>query len=572
MKKSNKTTDKPIVQMLAVILAAKGMRHAVISSGSRNAPLVMAFDAQKEIECLSVIDERSAAFFAMGIAQQTNLPVALICTSGSAVLNYAPAVVEAFYQKIPLVVITADRPPEWIDQDDGQTIRQHNIFSNYCKAFYNMPVDASHSDDSWYAQRLISEAFNKAAQPGNEGPVHINVPLREPLYKEVDKADVGYKIIDVPSIQKQLNRDEEKRILNKWNEVKKIMIVCGLHRPDRNLNTVLSKVAENSSVAVLTEATSNMQNDKFIHNIDAVIDSWDEKDKKLFQPEILITLGGPVTSKKLKTYLRKYKPEQHWYISASGAHTDTFQSLTTVLEVDEKYLFNLFSTQKRKTKNNYSERLNKISVKADKTLNTYSANAPFTDITVIASILNNIPKNSDVHLGNSSPIRYANLFKPNENNGISYYCNRGVSGIDGVTSTASGAAYATDKMVTLITGDLAFFYDSNALWNKYLCDNLRIIIINNKGGGIFRLIDSKDTPLLEKYFEAKHNMKAEGLVKAHELPYYSAKNENELNKNLKELFKDHNGKPALLEVFTPNELNAEVFAGYYKLLKNENSK
>lgn len=567
MKKNNKTSDKPIAQMLAAISAAKGMRNAVISSGSRNAPLVIAFDAQKEIECLSVIDERSAAFFALGIAQQTNLPVGIICTSGSAALNYAPAIAEAFYQKIPLVVITADRPSEWIDQDDGQTIRQKNIYSNYCKASFNLPAETGHSDDLWYAQRLISEAFNKATEKGNEGPVHINVPLREPLYKEVGKPVTEYKIIDVLHTQRRFEKDEEKKLLQVWNSSKQKMIVCGLHKPDKELNKLLAKLAKDTSVAVMTETITNMADGGFIYNIDAVIDSMDESEKKSFRPELLITFGGPVTSKKLKTYLRKYKPHQHWHVSASAAHTDTFQALTKVLEVDENYFFELLSKQKSIPNGRYGKNLNAISAKAKSALMAYCKEAPFSDMKVIDIIWNNIPKNSDVHLGNSSPIRYANLFETKIENGINYYCNRGVSGIDGMTSTAAGAAYATDKITTLITGDLGFFYDSNALWNKYLCDNLRIIIINNGGGGIFRLIDSKDSPLLEKYFEAKHGMKAEALVKTHNIPYYSAKNENELKQNLNKLYKDHKGKPAILEVFTPNELNAEVLAGYYKSLK-----
>jgi len=567
MKKSSNTSDKPIAQMLAAISAVKGMRHAIISSGSRNAPLVIAFDAQKEIECLSVIDERCAAFFALGIAQQTNFPVGIICTSGSAALNYAPAIAEAFYQKIPLIVITADRPAEWIDQDDGQTIRQANIYSNYCKASFNLPEDSNHSDDMWFAQRAISEAFNKATEPGNEGPVHINVPLREPLYKEVGKVKTDYKIIEVAPIQRQLSKEAEKKLLHVWNSAKKKMIVCGLHKPDAELNSLLSKLSNDPAVTILTETTSNMHHEKFIGNIDAVMDSLDDSDKKSFQPDLLITFGGPVTSKKLKTYLRKYKLQQHWHISVSGAHTDTFQSLTNVLAVDEKYFFAWLSKQEAISKSNYGKDLNTISTNAQKALLTYCKAAPFSDLKVIEAVWSNIPKNSDAHLGNSSPIRYANLFKTKGETGINYYCNRGVSGIDGMGSTASGAAYATDKITTLITGDLGFFYDSNALWNKYLCGNLRIIIINNGGGGIFRLIDSKESPLLEKYFEAKHSMKAEGLVRAHNIPYYSASNEYELAQNLNKLYKDHKGKPAILEVFTPNEVNAEVLAGYYKSLK-----
>ncbi len=569
-KSSNITSEKPIAQMLSTIAAAKGMRYAAISSGSRNAPMVIAFDAQKEIDCLSIIDERSAAFFALGIAQQTNTPVGIVCTSGSAALNYAPAIAEAYYQKIPLVVITADRPVEWINQDDGQTINQVNVYSNYCKASFNLPVDLTHNDDLWHAQRLISEAFNSATEQGNNGPIHINVPFREPLYNEIEKINIDYKIIDVPKVERKLSKESEKKILEIWKSSSKKMIVCGLHKPNKEINILLDNLAKDSSVAILTETTSNMQSDKFIGNIDAVMDSVYDKNKELNKPEILITFGGSITSKKLKTYLRKYKPKHHWHISSSGAHTDTFQSLTDILAIDEKYFFNLLSTQSSKTKGSYCKGLKSLSDKATQFLQTYIGTAPFSDLKVMDIIIQSIPINSNVHLGNSSPIRYANLFETDSKKLINYFCNRGVSGIDGITSTASGAAYSTGKMTTLITGDLAFFYDSNALWNKYLGDNLKIIVINNGGGGIFRLIDSKDSPLLEKYFEAKHSMKAEGIVKANNIPYYSAKNEIELKQGLNNLYKDHKGKPAVLEVFTPNEVNAEVFSGYFKSLKNGN--
>jgi 2-succinyl-5-enolpyruvyl-6-hydroxy-3-cyclohexene-1-carboxylate synthase len=361
--------------------------------------------------------------------------------------------------------------------------------------------------------------------------------------------------------------------LETWGNANRKMIICGLHRPDLELKYFLGETANDSSVAVITETTSNVQDEKYIGNIDAVLDSMNEEGKKSLQPEILVTLGGPITSKKLKTYLRKHKPLHHWHISPSGFHTDTFQSLTKVLKVDESYLLGLLFTKAKKSDSDYGNKLKAISEIAFKELHSYCQQSKFSDLKVMNTILEHIPNKSDVHLGNSSPIRYANMFKTDAKREIYYFCNRGVSGIDGTLSTAMGAAYVWGRMTTLIVGDLGFFYDSNALWNKYQKGNLRIIVINNNGGGIFRLIDgSKDTPLLEKYFEAKHDMNAEPLVKAHNLPYYSARDEKELELNLKKLYSDNSGKTAVLEVFTPNEINAEVFAGYYKLLKKYHEK
>ncbi len=560
------TTNKPIVHVIAEMAAAKGMEYAIISSGSRNAPIVIAFDSQKKIKCLSVIDERSAGFFALGIAQQTGKPVALICTSGSAVLNYAPAIVEAFYQKIPLLILTADRPAEWIDQDDGQTIRQHAIFSPYIKASFTLPADAFHPDEMWYAERAFSEAFNVASELSNEGPVHVNIPLREPLYGESESVASKFKNVNVAAVTAKLDEKVEKEILTEWNKANKKMIIAGLHKPDKKLQAVLSKLSDDNSVIILTESTSNLFDEKFISTIDGYFESLSENEKKELQPEILVTLGGPVTTKKFKAYLRKFKPNQHWHISISASHIDTYQSLTKVLPVNEAEFFSLLVKSKSKAKSTYAKRINEIEKSALKGLDSYMGQIPFSDLKVFQTILNHLPVNSDVQLGNSTPIRYANLFNLNDTK-ANFYSNRGVSGIDGSVSTAAGTAYASGKMTTLITGDLSFFYDSNGLWNKHLSGNLRIIVINNGGGGIFRIIDSKDSPLLEEYFEAVHAMKAEPFAQAYGIPYCSASNEKELDKTLPVFYKPHNAKPVILEIFTPHKINAEVLSGYFKFLK-----
>jgi len=559
------STNKPIVNVLAKLAVAKGLRHAVISSGSRNAPIVIAFDAEKKVECLSVIDERSAGFFALGIAQQTNSPVALICTSGSAVLNYAPAIVEAYYQKIPLLILTADRPTEWIDQDDGQTIKQTGIFASYIKTSFTLPADANHADELWYTERAVSEAFNIANEKGDEGPVHINIPLREPLYVEAKDMQSRFKNIEVAAVTKKLSDKAEKEIISAWQKASKKMIICGLHKPDKELNTLLSKLADDVSVVVMTECTSNLFDAKFVNTIDGYFESLTDSEKDELKPEILITLGGPVTTKKFKAYLRKYKPNEHWHISASSSHIDTYQSLTRVLPLDEKEVFALLIKSKGKS-SGYADDVSALNTYALKKLDAYCKQVPFSDLKVFQAIFNNLPANSDVQLGNSTPIRYTSLFNLIKT-GAHFYSNRGVSGIDGSVSTAAGAAYGSGKMTTLITGDLAFFYDSNGLWNKHLPENLRVIVINNSGGGIFRIIDSRDTPLLEEYFEAKHEMKAEPFAKAYNIPYYSAGNEKELEKGLVQFYKPQKGKPAILEVFTPNKINAEVLLGYNKFLK-----
>jgi 2-succinyl-5-enolpyruvyl-6-hydroxy-3-cyclohexene-1-carboxylate synthase len=560
------STNKPIVHELAKICAVKGVTHAVISSGSRNAPIVIAFDAQKKVKCVSIIDERSAGFFALGIAQQTGKPVALICTSGSAVLNYAPAIAEAYYQKVPLLVLTADRPTEWIDQDDGQTINQPFIFKSYIKASFSLPVEGAHADDIWYAQRVASEAFNMATEKDNEGPVHINIPLREPLYVESDKADSSSRIIEVAKISRSLSEESGKEITAIWKSAKKKMIICGLHKPDKKLNSLLSALAKDPSTVVITETTSNMFDEKFICNVDGYFESLNESEKKSLQPEVLITFGGPVTTKKFKAYLRKYKPLHHWHISSSASHIDTYQSLTKVISSEAEEVFALLARQKGT--GNYGTAVNKIAKSSLSKLDKYNKQIPFSDLKVFETIWKHLPEDSNVQLGNSTPIRYANLLNAMPGSGINYYSNRGVSGIDGSLSTASGAAFATNRITTLIVGDLGFMYDMNGLWNKNLPSNLRIIVINNGGGGIFRIIDSKETPLLEDYFEATHNLRIEPFAKAFGIPYYGAYDEESTRQGLSALYQSKTKKPVILEILTPRKTNAEVLLGYFKFLKN----
>ena len=583
------STNKPIVHELAKIAAAKGMRYAVISSGSRNAPIVIAFNAQRKIKCFSVIDERSAGFFALGIAQQTGNPVALICTSGSAALNYAPAVAEAYYQKSPLIILTADRPQEWIDQDEGQTLRQSFVYSNYIKASYTLPVDAAHADDLWYARRVASEAYNTALEKGNEGPVHINIPLREPLYAESGNMDKTERTIEVTKVLKRPDAESEKELAGEWKNALKKMIICGLHKPDKKVNALLSALAKDASVAIITETTSNMFDEKFVCNVDGYFESLAEAQKKTLRPDILLTLGGPVTTKKFKAYLREYTPAQHWHISANGAHTDTYRSLTKVLPADEEEILGLLAKQKAVIKPAYANTIQKIATGALAKLARYNKQIPFSDLKAFEIIWKYLPANSNVQLGNSTPIRYANLLDVMPEAGINYFCNRGVSGIDGTMSTANGAACATGKTTTLIIGDMGFMYDMNALWNKNLSPNLRIIVINNGGGGIFRIIDSKETPLLEEYFEAAHTMQIEPFVKAFGIPYYSAYDEESVREGLNALYNytpfrgqgavhksisykgvqgaNTKNKPVILEIFTPRTTNAEVLLGYFKFLK-----
>ena len=322
----NRVSDKALVRELVNTLAKKGLRHVVASPGSRNAPLVISFNRHPDVHCISIPDERAAAFFALGIAQYLNTPVALVCTSGTAGLNYGPALAEAYYQMLPIIAITTDRPIEYTDQEDGQTIDQKNIFANYVKASFQFPQEAHHKDNIWHANCMTNEAYNKSVFP-QFGPVHINIPLREPLYSFQNNKGT-YRTVELVRNADELNKhaviDLRKEIENYY----RIMILNGQLKPKAPLDGLIQKASLRSDTVVLAESLSNFSGEKVIPCIDRTLLSIAEKDLEKYCPDLLITFDGPVISKKIKAFLRKYRPKEHWHIGNHRTDLDTYQSLT----------------------------------------------------------------------------------------------------------------------------------------------------------------------------------------------------------------------------------------------------
>ena len=558
------TSDKKNISLLADLFVKSGLSNIVISPGSRNAPIIISFANRPEIKAFSIVDERSAAFFALGLALQTNKTVAIACTSGSALLNYASAISEAYYQKIPLLILTADRPPNLIDIGDGQTIRQNNVFANYIKKSYQLPLNLDTENDFKSAEEIINKSLYECNSP-QPGPVHINIPFDEPIYGTTEEHISG-RVMDNKKAHAVISENKIKEIAEHYNSSEKVMIIVGQMRPVSELNNILSKLSKQSNTIILTETTSNVFNGSFINTIDNIVSTISDKDVDSFKPIIVISIGGQIVSKMIKNFLRKNKPNIHWHISPSGENMDTFFSLTEVLENDEVNFFN--SLEKKlmpinsSYKNIWSDRKNQINVRKCE----YLSKCEYSDLIVFDEILNSLPDDSILHLGNSTPVRYSQLFGSKEN--IKYNSNRGVSGIDGQISTAAGYSYNSNKFNILITGDLGFFYDSNGLMNKYLSPNLRIIVINNSGGGIFRFIPGPDTtPNLEEFFEAKHQWSAEFICKAFNVNYIKSENIEELRKQIPTFLSLKNQYPAVLEIFTPAENNAKILREYFRFIK-----
>jgi 2-succinyl-5-enolpyruvyl-6-hydroxy-3-cyclohexene-1-carboxylate synthase len=557
-------SNKTGVQHLAAILQKKGLKYLVISPGSRNAPLINTFLALPDVKCLSIVDERSAAFFALGLAQKSGELVAMTCTSGTAALNYAPAIAEAYYQKIPLIVLTADRPVEWIDQGDGQTINQKNIYKNYIRKSIELPQNIKNADELWYNMRLINQATNLAFYP-NPGPVHINLPYSEPLYEEVGLELPEASIIEDCIPENSISTNQKQVFANLLNQSQSVMILAGQAIKNEKLDEALSKLSVFDQWILLSETNANIKADDAVQCIDRVLATIPKGKEKDFAPEVLLTIGGAIVSKKIKAFLRLHRPKFHFHIYLASDHPDTYQCLSNSVYLGAADFFQQIQPLLQNRESNFKNLWVQYKNLASTGHQQFLKDCAFCDLKAFSRIFELLPKKTDLHLANSTPVRYGQLFRHKA--GLNHYANRGTSGIDGCISTAAGSAFIGPNLSVVISGDLSFFYDSNALWNNYLSKNLRIIVINNGGGNIFRIIDGPSkTDHLETFFEARHQQKAEGLALAFGLEYFSAENEVELEAMLPKFFSAELQKTALLEIFTNGKRSAQILKDYFRFL------
>lgn len=561
-------SDHLQIQVLANTLKEKGVKHVVFSPGSRNAPLVIQFSEDPDFECLVIPDERSAAFFALGMAQYLRKPVAICCTSGTATLNYAPAIAEAYYQQVPLIVLTADRPKEWIDQGEGQSMRQENVYHNYIRYSCELPVIKETDTDLWYTRRLVTEAAERSLKPGH-GPVHINIPLREPLYGQIEENNPTHqKTFNLHFGNAALPESAINHLAQIWNKSTSKIILVGQVPPNPTLNQQLNQLAQNADTVVIAEHTGNISGGKVIYQLDPLLTSIEDQ-FECFRPEILVTLGTAIISKKIKQLIRKYPPDHHWHIDPLDQPKDTFACLTEGIAMDPTPFFEQLTTRITNSNSAYNSKWDQVQQQVREITHSYAKSAPFSDFKACQVTLDFIPEGANIHLGNSAIVRYVQLFSPNPSN--HYFSNRGVSGIDGCTSTAVGYNYLSDQLNIVFTGELSFLYDSNALWNQYLNGRLRIIVFNNQGGGIFRFINGPSkTSGFEQFFDTDQPANIAHLAKAFNVEYYSASNASELKAQLPVFFQTDHGKPQLLEIFTPKRENDLVWKAYFQQLKANN--
>lgn len=553
-----------LAQSITDLCFKKNIKNIVISPGSRNAPLTLGFNLNPYFKTYSIVDERAAAFFALGIAQQIKFPVILVCTSGSALLNYYPAISEAYYSNIPLVILSADRPEKLLNIGDGQTINQKNVFNKNIGYSENLNQNDNYFLNLFGLRDNNQEKINKALNFSIEkqSPVHINIPFSEPLYEITNSLSVD-SINKIPRLNNQ-NVKKVSSFRNKWqNSIKKIILI-GVSSPDLLSEKSIDLLAGDSSLLVLTENTSNVYHPSFCNKIDQLIAPLTNNELKEFRPEILITIGGMIISKKIKAILRDNKPNEHWHIGIHEAN-DTFFCLTKHFKTSPN---NIISKLYENFNDNGSDFYNKwdlvISKRKEKH-KEYLSNLIYCDFKVFDYVLNSIPSKSMLQVSNSSAIRYTQLFDLDSS--INVFCNRGTSGIDGSTSTAVGAASVFKGNTVFITGDLSFFYDSNALWNNFIPSSFRVILINNKGGGIFKILTKdNNTELFKKFFETKHDLYAKDLCNMYGFEYFISNDEDTL-KNVLNDFYNESEKPRLLEVITDNDYNQDYLLNYFDYIK-----
>lgn len=545
--------------ILANLLSEYGVRKVIVSPGSRNMPIIEALNDSGGFDMMTVVDERQAAFIALGLSSGSRKPVALVCTSGSALLNYAPAISEAYYRSIPLIVISADRPFNWIDRMDSQTIRQPNALQNIVKTSIDIP-DCKNPNHQYirYIHSRFSESFISALTKPT-GPVHINMQFDEPLSDNLPFTDSDMPIIRKTTGDERLSRNTLSEFCNRLAG-KRILIIAGQMHADHKLSRALSRLRQIKSIWILAENLSNLKVASIVPGIDRTLSAIGNTDSNL-TPEILISIGGAVTSRKVKEWLRAVDNMQHWHVGyPSVSIPDTYLHLTDIIATDPAQfisaIYNYLS--RRKDSPDYASFWQNITETAQSRFDSYVEKSEWSDLKAFSTIFRNLDKRSNISLSNGMAVRYSELFASTEFH--SRNCNRGVSGIDGCTSTAIGEAITYSHNTILISGDMSFRYDISAITSDLWPDSLKAIVINNSGGDIFRIIKStSDAHCREEYLSASDQslLPLEKLAKAMDFEYLKATNERETSNAVRLLGKLK--KKAILEIFTPKDINADNF-------------
>ena len=560
-------SNKENVNILTSLLLEYGVSDAVVCPGSRNAPIVHNLSVCEAIRCRPVTDERSAAFYALGLAIATRRPTVVCVTSGSALLNVTPAVAEAAYQHVPLVVISADRPQQWIDQLDGQTIPQSDALGRFVRKAVQLP-EPHNDEERWLCRRLVNEAMHLATCRQG-APVHINVPISEPLFEF--STEQLPQLSRFNNIKRAAINDASMDMPDAFHDATRPMIVIGQlahgtisHETIRSLSekyVVMSEPLSNPSYMTIhfDEAIRYIVSDNSSINDD-------EDDKTAYYPDYVIYVGDTLVSKPARRFLRNAKAPSCLITPDAADIHDPLMTLTDIVECDtvsiNALLASLCETPDTDERCRFHDRwqsfLDACAAHADAYAPEYSQMAT---VKYFEEQLADLDIDICVHYANSSAVRLACIYAQHY-----VWCNRGVNGIEGSLSTAAGFSLATHDMTVCVIGDLSFFYDQNALWNSNLRGNLRIILLNNRGGGIFRQLPGlSDSPAADDLVMASHENTAQGICTQNDIGYLSAKNMDEMQIGIVTLLTRESERPMLLEVFTDCNDDMKALEKYFKL-------
>lgn len=560
-------SNKENVNILTSLLLEYGVSDAVVCPGSRNAPIVHNLSVCEAIRCRPVTDERSAAFYALGLAIATRRPTVVCVTSGSALLNVMPAVAEAAYQHVPLVVISADRPQQWIDQLDGQTIPQSDALGRFVRKAVQLP-EPHNDEERWLCRRLVNEAMHLATCRQG-APVHINVPISEPLF--VFDTEQLPQLSRFNNIRRAVIKDASMDMPDAFHKATRPMIVIGQlahgtvsHETIRSLSekyVVMSEPLSNPSYMTIhfDEAIRYIVSDNSSINDD-------EDDKTAYYPDYVIYVGDTLVSKPARRFLRNAKAPSCLITPDAADIHDPLMTLTDIVECDTDSINALLASlcdapdtdERCRFHDRWQSFLDAYAAHADAYVPEYSQMAT---VKYFEEQLADLDIDICVHYANSSAVRLACIYAQHY-----VWCNRGVNGIEGSLSTAAGFSLATHDMTVCVIGDLSFFYDQNALWNSNLRGNLRIILLNNRGGGIFRQLPGlSDSPAADDLVMASHENTAQGICTQNDIGYMSAKNMDEMQIGIVTLLTRESERPMLLEVFTDSNDDVKALEKYFKL-------
>ena len=544
-------SDKINVNILTSLMVAHGVRTVVVCPGSRNAPLAHNFASCPEMHCVAATDERSAGFYALGLALASERPVAVCVTSGSALLNLAPAVAEAYYREVPLLVISADRPLAMINQLQGQTLPQAGALGMMVKATMQLP-EPHNEVERWHCNRLVNEAMIKMLLHGG-GPVHINVPISEPLYNFAVEVLPEERKISMAAAS--ADKAKLTAIADDFAKARKPLIVVGqMERREWHSAAEAVEMLETRAV-VLAEKLSD-DSERQLPALDMLVERM--ADAAEYQPDYIIYIGGNMVAKGMRQFLQQTKPRRSIVVSEAGDVADVMMNATDIVEAKPSEMLralasavasdssaaSVASVASDNEASVWMERWQRLKAEAIELANVATENRQNEAIREFFHAIRG--KEMNVHVANSLSVRMALKYADRY-----LYVNRGVNGIEGSLSTAAGFSIMSACPVACIIGDLSFFYDANALWNQELCGNFRILLINNKCGGIFSKFERlADSPACDSFVMAKHNATAEGVCMQNNVAYRKAETDDEVRDGISWLVDEKCPRPMVLEVFS----------------------